>query len=448
MSVPVAAMLPGDFGKDYHPRWGEPSEKVIFDDDGDLRLIVGPDKVSFIVCSKALARASKIFKHMLFGGFAESKPADNAEWVVELPEDDVNGMHILMDIVHGNIDKVPTDIYDNPGTMIDMSVHDRGNFFKTDYDVSAIVRGVAVAADKYDLVHVLHPWANAWLEDACRKYHRLDIYHAHWHKWRENVIWSAWALGDELLLNLELNHVVRTARLGKPGSKEQDEEDSTVVADGDGDDDMISEDEENEENDDVIPTGDENGDIISDAEANDDIISEYLYEDDDDVLIAYDVDGNVTDLGLSRKLANMRMGFAEQIATARRNLLASMLKPVKTLHDLLVAHQCTCRPTGREILVSDLLFELFLDDDIDIRDNAYLKDFKGTIGEFHLLVLNVLGKIKQPLPFLNFGETIQKVEAAYAFQFRAGPLISLSDVQVTRLERQRQKSKVASYWIH
>ncbi|OIW26448.1 hypothetical protein CONLIGDRAFT_716730 [Coniochaeta ligniaria NRRL 30616] len=72
----------------------------------------------------------------------------------------------------------------------------------------AVHFGAAVTADKYDLVHLLHPWANAWLEDGCRKYHRIDIYPPNWHNWRENVIWSAWAssrntlhCGDTLLSN-------------------------------------------------------------------------------------------------------------------------------------------------------------------------------------------------------------------------------------------------------
>ncbi|OIW30032.1 hypothetical protein CONLIGDRAFT_632143 [Coniochaeta ligniaria NRRL 30616] len=49
---------------------------IIFEEDGDLRLEVGPERMPMIVCPKALARASPVFKRILFGGFAESKPAD------------------------------------------------------------------------------------------------------------------------------------------------------------------------------------------------------------------------------------------------------------------------------------------------------------------------------------------------------------------------------------
>ncbi|KAM7185916.1 hypothetical protein V8F33_012105 [Rhypophila sp. PSN 637] len=48
--------------------------KTIFDDLGDLTLIVGPEEVKAPVCSRALARHSPFFKCLLYGPFRESRP--------------------------------------------------------------------------------------------------------------------------------------------------------------------------------------------------------------------------------------------------------------------------------------------------------------------------------------------------------------------------------------
>lgn len=53
-------------------------DQIVFDEDGDLTLIVGEDEQGFIVCSKTVARVSRPFKRMLYGHFKEAKPADNS----------------------------------------------------------------------------------------------------------------------------------------------------------------------------------------------------------------------------------------------------------------------------------------------------------------------------------------------------------------------------------
>lgn len=195
----------------YKPKCYETSGKVIFDEDGDLHLIVGLDKITFIVCSRALARASRIFKRMLFGGFAESKPTGDVEWVVGLPQDDINGLHILMDIIHGNIEKVPTILYDDSHTTLHV---DGGQDEILECEVQEILRGVAVVADKYDLVHLLHPWADSWLDQGCRSLcTRKSPGVLKSEQWCGNVIWCAWVFGDEKLLQLELDQVARAACL-------------------------------------------------------------------------------------------------------------------------------------------------------------------------------------------------------------------------------------------
>ncbi|KAK4224362.1 hypothetical protein QBC38DRAFT_485672 [Podospora fimiseda] len=67
------------------------------DPDGDLILSVGSDgqKREFQVDAATLRRISPVYKIMLFGKWAESKPADGREWVVALPEDEPSGRHVL-----------------------------------------------------------------------------------------------------------------------------------------------------------------------------------------------------------------------------------------------------------------------------------------------------------------------------------------------------------------
>jgi hypothetical protein len=104
------------------PSASQAPNTISFDERGDLRLEIGDadderGQTSFLVCSRALARTSPVFKAMLFGGYAESKPA-HGEWVVQLPDDldHIDGLRVIMDIVHGNFHKVHKDInnYDTP----------------------------------------------------------------------------------------------------------------------------------------------------------------------------------------------------------------------------------------------------------------------------------------------------------------------------------------------
>ncbi|KAK7991505.1 nuclear pore protein-like protein [Apiospora saccharicola] len=53
---------------------------------------------NFWVSSRTLARASSVWKMMLFGGFAESKPKEG-DWIVSLPDDSSEAMSTLLGIV-------------------------------------------------------------------------------------------------------------------------------------------------------------------------------------------------------------------------------------------------------------------------------------------------------------------------------------------------------------
>ncbi|RWA13801.1 hypothetical protein EKO27_g1300 [Xylaria grammica] len=123
-----------------------PPPQSWLDPKGDLRIDVGmfPAK-SFVVCSRTLARTSPFWDKMLYGEFRESKPCPedgNLEWTVKLPEDNTTAMGLLLNIVHGRFDVVPS--YEDPIYIRDL------------YDIS-------VVTDKYDMAYVLKPWAKGWL---------------------------------------------------------------------------------------------------------------------------------------------------------------------------------------------------------------------------------------------------------------------------------------------
>ncbi|KAK4199191.1 hypothetical protein QBC40DRAFT_176868, partial [Triangularia verruculosa] len=121
---------------------------VTISDYGDLLLRVGADDnlKTYKVHSTTLRCTSAVFRAMLFGPWIESrKPKTDAEagsdeWTVDLPEDDPDSLAILLGIAHARFDLVPKK--NGPGGWTRQSVH-----------------GVAVLADKYDMLHLLGPFA-------------------------------------------------------------------------------------------------------------------------------------------------------------------------------------------------------------------------------------------------------------------------------------------------
>ncbi|KAK4139190.1 uncharacterized protein C8A04DRAFT_33339 [Dichotomopilus funicola] len=119
------------------------TEKVI-DPRGDLVLVIGTEvcdePTRFRVCSRAMGRACRPWETMLFGGYAEAKPA-SGEWVVRLPEDDPKAMKLLLLIVHAEFEKLPKR------PSLDQLLN------------------LVQVADKYDLLGKLQPWASSWEVD-------------------------------------------------------------------------------------------------------------------------------------------------------------------------------------------------------------------------------------------------------------------------------------------
>ncbi|KXJ88129.1 hypothetical protein Micbo1qcDRAFT_207401 [Microdochium bolleyi] len=130
------------------------TETVVLDPRGDLFVLASgrggswgsPNPVRFQVCSRALARSSRVFERMLYGGVAESQPADAGdtadptEWLVRLPEDPAPAARQLFEIMHSRFRSSEGD--QNP-------VHQL-------YDLVSL-------ADFYGSVALLRPLVHMWV---------------------------------------------------------------------------------------------------------------------------------------------------------------------------------------------------------------------------------------------------------------------------------------------
>lgn len=119
-----------------------PVETITFDQDSDLSLLVGtnPHLHVMLIDSRALCRASPVFRKMLRGSFVERQPTNGEGWVVKLPEDKPKAIAALCDLCHGQTRR----------TLRDPS-------FPTIYDI-------VVAADKYDMIRCLRPVTRRWID--------------------------------------------------------------------------------------------------------------------------------------------------------------------------------------------------------------------------------------------------------------------------------------------
>ncbi|RYC58276.1 hypothetical protein CHU98_g7940 [Xylaria longipes] len=172
-----------------------PSRKVI-DPDGDLSLKIPPSNackdpdhehqlpLTFVVCSRTLSRASHIWKALLHGRYAESKPScasSASDWVVELPDVNPKALETILNIIHSRFESLPrtTDL---------VSLEDLYQLTLWTYE--------------YDLTAILRPWASVWMKSAREKHE----------SWRRNntspvtsdlerLSWIASEMGDAALLD-------------------------------------------------------------------------------------------------------------------------------------------------------------------------------------------------------------------------------------------------------
>ncbi|TLD33028.1 hypothetical protein PspLS_01142 [Pyricularia sp. CBS 133598] len=157
-------------------------KSITIDSDGDLYLEVRQSHI-FQVDSRTLCRHSPVFKAMLTGPWIESRPTES-KWTVNLPEDSPQGLEVLLNIVHGRFDLVPTHL-------------DGDNLFD-----------VCVEADKRDMVKTVRPWIREWGMNL-----RLGGDHT-----RLTDLFIAWVLGLRIIYRDVIVDLVRTCNIKLDGS--------------------------------------------------------------------------------------------------------------------------------------------------------------------------------------------------------------------------------------
>lgn len=168
-----------------------PERRYDIDPDGDLLLAIGEEYPSatpatFRVDSRALIRASAVFRQMLNGAFAEARrPArdgSGGDWVVRLPEDSPSTFYILLSIFHTQFDKVPQDEL-------------KGSRIQLIYDLT-------ITTDKYDLTHCVRPWAHLWSALRLQQVTELNnrkqpgAHNATTYVGLQKCLWITWELGN------------------------------------------------------------------------------------------------------------------------------------------------------------------------------------------------------------------------------------------------------------
>lgn len=114
---------------------------IEIDSRGDLKLIVGDEKVHYLVCSRTLARSASYWNNLLYGPFVEANSTeDGIEWVIRIEEDEPRAFEALMLVVHGQVHKL--------------------QHLNIDLDLAF---EITVLADKYRMKHCLWNRARDWL---------------------------------------------------------------------------------------------------------------------------------------------------------------------------------------------------------------------------------------------------------------------------------------------
>jgi hypothetical protein len=132
---------------------------VQLDDEGDLVLLVRglgktwPGASSFLVSSKILSLASRVFAAMLSPRFAEGRQLQEARQqgpdqrsIIPLKEDDVVAMDFILSVIHFKADRLQSPL------------------------TAKEIANIAVHSDKYDFNGSLTPWITEWCD-----HHRFPV---------------------------------------------------------------------------------------------------------------------------------------------------------------------------------------------------------------------------------------------------------------------------------
>ncbi|KAI1009412.1 hypothetical protein LB504_002951 [Fusarium proliferatum] len=146
--------------------------------DGDILLVVGPDKIKLRVKSILLMAASRPFSAMLGPNWKEGQNMRDHDgaFQLSLPDDNATALQIICCVVHYQNDRIPKTL------------------------PASDVLAVAVAADKYDCLNALDFASNTWMRDREEKSEDLMLLTAAAYLFRNTQTFK------ELTAALVLNH--------------------------------------------------------------------------------------------------------------------------------------------------------------------------------------------------------------------------------------------------
>lgn len=123
---------------------GDVSPTIALAADGDVVLVVGPDRRRLRVSSIFVKNASPVLKAMLGPKFKEGHQLTQRDEVeIPLPDDNAEALEIVLTTIHGHNDKVPTTL--SPTSLL----------------------RIAITVDKYDCYNPLAFVIRVWHESAC-----------------------------------------------------------------------------------------------------------------------------------------------------------------------------------------------------------------------------------------------------------------------------------------
>jgi hypothetical protein len=160
-------------------------EIVIVDPRGDVKLRVGKEESKgglaiFQVCSRTLARSSKVLDTMLYGRFLESQSnalSNGEEWTIDLPEHSPNAMRIYLNIIHAKFQEIPTVV------SID-------NLYE-----------LTMLTNYYDSSSLLSCWVDKWMssiEEVAKDADQL----------MPKLLWISWELGHKDIFVSTCNRIL------------------------------------------------------------------------------------------------------------------------------------------------------------------------------------------------------------------------------------------------
>ncbi|KAI0159641.1 hypothetical protein GGR57DRAFT_499965 [Xylariaceae sp. FL1272] len=213
---------------------------IVIDPRGDLQLVVhGPpgqhesgidgrndkdnppnggnantDTRTFLVCSRALARASPVFERMLYGYFAEAQR--KAPWIVELHDDKVKPMTVLLQLMHGDDQKARAILRYTayPDKKFPHDKFSEAGIWITDiYDLM-------ILTDKYQMADLFVAWSDG-LVSRIRKC--LNQYTKLRDEFGPNdtlpqILWICYELGAIGLFKSTLKHMVTWTEIDDRGA--------------------------------------------------------------------------------------------------------------------------------------------------------------------------------------------------------------------------------------